>query len=169
MARRTVEEPDPGTDRNWDGSPTTTTSTYWIRTSNTAHYKNADVHGTDLQGLLQKLPGRVLAVGDVADWVKVPSDNEARYGSNEIAGERRPTGVAVHRRQRLTRGMPTRSRSRDQGPDPRHLSQFDKVDRYDYDGDGNFNEPDGYIDHFQDIHAGEGEEAGGGAQGEDAI
>ena len=36
-----VEEPDPGTDRNWDGSPTDNNSTYWIRTSNTAHYKNA--------------------------------------------------------------------------------------------------------------------------------
>ncbi|MGO1167373.1 MAG: immune inhibitor A domain-containing protein, partial [Janibacter sp.] len=42
-------------------------------------------------------------------------------------------------------------------------------DRYDHDGDGDFNEPDGYIDHFQAIHAGEGEEAGGGAEGEDAI
>ena len=42
-------------------------------------------------------------------------------------------------------------------------------DRYDYDEDGNFDEPDGYLDHFQAVHAGEGEEAGGGAQGEDAI
>ena len=50
-----------------------------------------------------------------------------------------------------------------------YLAQFDKVDRYDFDGDGNFTEPDGYIDHFQAIHAGEGEEAGGGAQGADAI
>ena len=50
-----------------------------------------------------------------------------------------------------------------------YLAQFDKWDRYDYDGDGNFNEPDGYIDHFQAIHAGEGEETGGGAQGTDAI
>ena len=49
------------------------------------------------------------------------------------------------------------------------LAQFDVWDRYDYDGDGNFNEPDGYIDHFQSIHAGEGEETGGGAQGTDAI
>ena len=46
---------------------------------------------------------------------------------------------------------------------------FDKWDRYDYDGDGDFNESDGYIDHFQAIHAGEGEEAGGGAQGVNAI
>ena len=42
-------------------------------------------------------------------------------------------------------------------------------DRYDYDGDGNFDEPDGYIDHFQSVHAGEGEETGGGAQGSNAI
>jgi len=41
-----------------------------------------------------------------------------------------------------------------------YLSQYDKRDRYDYDGDGNFDEPDGYIDTFQSVHAGEGEEAG---------
>ena len=39
-------------------------------------------------------------------------------------------------------------------------------DRYDFDGDGDFNEADGYIDHFQAVHAGEGEEAGADA---DAI
>ena len=42
-------------------------------------------------------------------------------------------------------------------------------DRYDYDQDGDFDEPDGYIDHFQAVHAGIGEDAGGGAQGDDAI
>ena len=31
----------------------------------------------------------------------------------------------------------------------RCLPHLDLWDRYDYDGDGNFNEPDGYIDHFQ--------------------
>jgi len=50
-----------------------------------------------------------------------------------------------------------------------YLSQFDVWDRYDQDGDGNFNEPDGYIDHFQSVHAGEGQETGGGAYGADAI
>ena len=45
----------------------------------------------------------------------------------------------------------------------------DTQDRYDCDGDGNFDEADGYVDHFQLVHAGEGEEAGGGAQGGDAI
>jgi len=40
-----------------------------------------------------------------------------------------------------------------------YLSRFDVWDRYDWDGDGNFDEPDGYIDHVQFVHAGEGNEA----------
>ena len=40
------------------------------------------------------------------------------------------------------------------------LASFDQWDRYDFDGDGNFNEPDGYIDHFQIVHAG-GDQADG--------
>jgi immune inhibitor A len=50
-----------------------------------------------------------------------------------------------------------------------YLSQFDVWDRYDHDGDGNFDEPDGYIDHFQSVHAGMGEEVGGGVLGTNAI
>jgi immune inhibitor A len=50
-----------------------------------------------------------------------------------------------------------------------YLADFDVWDRYDYDGDGDFNEPDGYIDHMQFVHAGEGNEAGGGALGDCAI
>ena len=38
-----------------------------------------------------------------------------------------------------------------------YLQQYDQWDRYDYDLDGIVNEPDGYIDHFQAIHAGEEE------------
>ena len=41
-----------------------------------------------------------------------------------------------------------------------YLKTFDHQDRYDFDGDGNFNEPDGFIDHFQIVHAG-GDEADG--------
>ena len=50
-----------------------------------------------------------------------------------------------------------------------YLAQFDVWDRNDFNNNGIFDEPDGYIDHFQAVHAGEGEDAGGGAQGEDAI
>ena len=46
---------------------------------------------------------------------------------------------------------------------------FDQEDRYDYDHDGNLREPDGYVDHLMVVHAGMGQEAGGGAQGDDAM
>lgn len=49
------------------------------------------------------------------------------------------------------------------------LSWFDQEDRYDYDNDGNYREPDGVIDHLMIFHASVGEEAGGGDLGEDAI
>ena len=49
------------------------------------------------------------------------------------------------------------------------MSQFDVWDRYDWDMDGDFNEPDGYIDHVNFVHAGEGNEAGGGTLGDCAI
>lgn len=49
------------------------------------------------------------------------------------------------------------------------LSEYDKFDQYDLDGDGNQNEPDGLVDHLMLIHAGTGQEAGGGLLGDDAI
>lgn len=49
------------------------------------------------------------------------------------------------------------------------LSEYDVWDREDYDGDGIYAEPDGIIDHLMVIHAGVGEEAGGGSLGGDAI
>ncbi|EBM0725685.1 M6 family metalloprotease domain-containing protein, partial [Salmonella enterica subsp. enterica serovar Senftenberg] len=110
--------------------------------------------------------GRFLAKGDVSDWVKVPY-NEAAYGSNKQSDAAgywpfiADTATAWYNDQK--------AKGKTDAEIKTYLQQFDKVDRYDYDGDGNFNEPDGYIDHFQAIHAGEGEEAGGGAQGEDAI
>ncbi len=94
--------------------------------------------------------------------------NEARYGSNEYADSRRLLDLRQGHGARPGT-TPRRPPARRDAEIKAYLAQFDKVDRYDYDGDGNFNEPDGYIDHFQAIHAGEGEEAGGGAQGADAI
>ncbi|MFT9848812.1 immune inhibitor A domain-containing protein [Aneurinibacillus sp. REN35] len=50
-----------------------------------------------------------------------------------------------------------------------NLAEYDRFDQYDLDGDGNLNEPDGLIDHLMIIHAGTGQEAGGGQLGDDAI
>ncbi|MBS7530974.1 immune inhibitor A [Hazenella sp. IB182353] len=48
-------------------------------------------------------------------------------------------------------------------------AKFDQRDPYDIDGDGNVMEADGLLDNLFIVHAGMGEEAGGGAQGENAI
>ena len=50
-----------------------------------------------------------------------------------------------------------------------YLKTFDHQDRYDVDADGDFNEPDGFIDHFQIVHAGGDEAASDPQQGTDAI
>jgi len=49
------------------------------------------------------------------------------------------------------------------------LAQYDVADPHDFDKDGNTYEPDGEIDCLVVIHAGRGEEFGGGTLGEDAI
>ncbi|GGD28832.1 immune inhibitor A domain-containing protein [Pontibacillus salipaludis] len=50
-----------------------------------------------------------------------------------------------------------------------NIADYDQWDRYDLDGDGDYLEPDGLVDHLMVIHSGVGEEAGGGSLGSDAI
>ncbi|WP_217130751.1 immune inhibitor A domain-containing protein [Streptomyces sp. AC558_RSS880] len=112
--------------------------------------------------------GRYSVEGEVSDWVKVPY-NEARYGNNACGDTNCPSvwnvvsdGLNAWVAQQKAAGRTDAQIKAD-------AARFDEWDRYDFDGDGDFNEPDGYIDHFQIVHAGEDESAGGGAQGEDAI
>lgn len=49
------------------------------------------------------------------------------------------------------------------------LQDYDLEDPHDLDGDGNLLEPDGLVDHLMIIHAGMGQEAGGGSLGDNAI
>ncbi|MFJ2441204.1 MULTISPECIES: immune inhibitor A domain-containing protein [unclassified Streptomyces] len=112
--------------------------------------------------------GRYSVDGEVSDWVKVPW-NEARYGSN-YCGSSNCSNVWDLVRDGVTAwAADQKAQGRTDAEIKDYLSQYDQWDRYDYDGDGNFNEPDGYIDHFQIVHAGEDESAGGGAQGTDAL
>ncbi len=155
-------------DRTWDGSATDDNSTYWTKDFNRDHYVEMMFGAKDSfkDFYLKQSNGRFLAKGEVSNWVTVPS-NEARYGSNDVAQSDgywsyiKDTASSWYAAQKAANKSDAEIKT--------YLAQFDKVDRYDYDGDGVFNEPDGYIDHFQAIHAGEGEEAGGGAQGSDAI
>ncbi|GAB3447042.1 immune inhibitor A [Phycicoccus ginsengisoli] len=163
----------PQPDRNWDGSSTDDNSTSWTSNYDRQHYLDMMFgDGESFKDFYAKQSnGRFAAKGDVSDWVTVPY-NESRYGHNPVKGDGtseadgywnyiKDTATAWYADQK--------AKGKTDAQITEYLKQFDKVDRYDYDGDGNFNEPDGYIDHFQAIHAGEGEEAGGGAQGEDAI
>ena len=99
--------------------------------------------------------------------------NEARYGrsngfpcasnvcSNTWALVRDAANQWVA--DQLAHGRTPGRRSRPTSP------TFDVWDRYDFDSDGNFNEPDGYIDHFQIVHAGGDQADGDPIYGEDAI
>jgi immune inhibitor A len=102
--------------------------------------------------------------GDVTDWVTVPG-NAASYDDDLGGG-----AVWQFLEDSLDGWYADQiAAGKSQADIDAYLSQFDVWDRYDWDGDGNFDEPDGYIDHFQSVHAGEGEEAGGGALGGQAI
>ncbi len=104
---------------------------------------------------IEQSSNRYAVNGDVTDWITVPG-NAATYDDDlggpaiwqflqdsvdgwyaaQIADGRTPAEIDAY------------------------LGGFDVWDRYDWDGDGNFSEPDGYIDHAQFVHAGEGEEGG---------
>ena len=142
-------------------------TTIWQADFNKAHYE--DMYFNKMVKYYKaQSSGRYTINGDVIDWVKVPF-NEARYGSNTCGST---TCSTVWYLIRDAINQWTADQIAD-GKTPaqikEYLDTFDKQDRYDVDGDGNFDEQDGYIDHFQIVHAGEGEETGGGAQGSQAI
>ena len=120
---------------------------------------------------IEQSSGRYTVHCDVTAWVAVPG-NAATYdddlvdvppgtGTNAVWYFLKDSVNAWYNAQIAAGKSPAEINA--------YLSQFDVWDRYDYDGDGNFDEPDGYIDTFQSVHAGEGEEAGGGSLDEAAI
>ncbi|WNC69845.1 immune inhibitor A [Thalassotalea nanhaiensis] len=91
--------------------------------------------------------------GEVAGWY-MAEKNAAFYGNNEDGDARSLVREALMHA----------------AADPSvNLADYDIEDRYDLDGDGNFWEPDGLVDHVMIFHSSVGEEAGGGQLGEDAI
>lgn len=102
--------------------------------------------------------GSLVVEGTVAGWYKLPG-NAAYYGANEpnSGNDVRPRNAVAHALQLAAQ-------------DPSiNLADYDTQDIYDIDGDGNYDEPDGIIDYLMVVHAGLGEDEGGGALGEDAI
>jgi immune inhibitor A len=157
----------PAPDRSVDNT------TIWAPDFNEAYYENllfSEAPGAvSMRNFyIEESSNRYTVNGDVTDWVTVPRGTDY-YGSNYCGGIVCARtwlfindSVDAWYNAQIAAGK-TDAEISD------YLSQFDVWDRYDYDNDGNFNEPDGYIDHFQAVHAGEGEETGGGAQGTNAI
>ena len=133
-------------------------STYWVEDFNRRHYMDMffATEGESFKNAYKEMSsGRYDVNGDVGDWVKVDKP-QAEYGTTESHADM--TYFIDDTAEAWYAAQIEAGRSRDEVVD--YLSRFDQWDRFDHDGDGDFNEPDGYIDHFQAIHAGEGEEAG---------
>jgi immune inhibitor A len=112
--------------------------------------------------------GRYSVDGEVTDWVRVPY-TQGRYGTDACGDNVCSTVWALVRdaatiwyEDQLAQGRSVADVNAD-------LQSFDVWDRYDFDGDGDFNEPDGYIDHFQIVHAGGDQADGDPIYGDDAI
>ena len=142
-------------------------TTIWQADFNKEHFE--DMYFNQMVDYYAKQSsGRYTINGDVIDWVKVPY-NEARYGSN-LCGATTCSTVWYLIRDAINQWVADQKAAGMSNQEIYdYLATFDAWDRYDVDGDGNFDEADGYIDHFQIVHAGVGEETGGGAQGEQAI
>ncbi|MCX4778663.1 immune inhibitor A domain-containing protein [Streptomyces sp. NBC_01264] len=166
---------NPGPQHNQIAQPdrAVNNSTAWRKDFNRAYFQDL-YFGTgkgknSLKTYYEKTSsGRYSVEGEVADWVKVPY-NEARYGSN-YCGSSNCSNVWDTVKDGVTAWAEGQKKAgKTDAQIKAQLAQYDLWDRYDFDGDGNFNEPDGYIDHFQIVHAGEDESAGGGVQGPNAL
>jgi immune inhibitor A len=155
----------PAPDRTKDNS------TYWTPDFNVRHYKDmlftpggGSYGHPSLRDFYQELSsGRFAWAGQVSDWTPVDG-TQADFGANSAdrgAGGDDANGPVSRVVKATLDGL---AASGDYGGID--LAKVDQTDRYDCDHDGNFNEPDGYIDHFGIVHAGGGEDAGAGA---DAI
>ncbi|WP_432495950.1 immune inhibitor A domain-containing protein [Kineococcus gypseus] len=142
----------PQPDRSQDNS------TYWTPDFSREHFQDM-FFGTDGESFAdfyeEQSSGRYTVTGDVSDWVTVPH-NEASYGETESQADM--TRFVQDSANAWYAAEKAKGRTDEQVRE--YLASFDEWDRYDYDADGVFDEPDGYIDHFQAVHAGEDESAG---------
>ncbi|MEU8172750.1 immune inhibitor A domain-containing protein [Microbispora hainanensis] len=162
----------------------------WVADFNTAHYNNMlytskgittrvrpdlkdprdgkkgiDISGSTLKNMYEEMSkGAYTVTGQAVGWLKVPH-SEAWYGAGkchtypqDMTGHadnpRGPAQLAVDAVDALVKSNPNFP-----------WADYDVEDTSDADGDGNFDEPDGVIDHLVLIHAGEDKSSGGGAEG----
>ncbi len=111
---------------------------------------------------LEQSCGSYKVEGDVFGWYELPH-SEAYYGDDDVENgghDNLKPGTAGDLVRDLLKvavanGVP--------------FEDYDLEDPFDLDGDENFDEADGIIDHLVIVHAGMDQSGGGGAQGDDAI
>jgi immune inhibitor A len=150
LAHNTLYEPDRAVDN----------TTIWVPDFNREYYMEMlfnDAPGANSMRNFYKeqSSNRYTVQGDVTDWVTVPG-NMADYDDN-------PDSQVWNFLEDSINGWYAAQIADGKTPAEinAYLAGFDVWDRYDYNGNGNFDEPDGYIDTFQSVHAGLGEEEGG--------
>jgi immune inhibitor A len=161
-----------GPEHNWIPQPNRAVdnSTLWQADYNVGHYQN--MYFNRMSDYFERQSSNrysVMAPGDaVHGWVKVPF-NEARYG-RDFCGSIVCNNTWFLIRDAMSYWVQGQlAAGKTDAEIVAYLDQFDVWDRYDLDGDGNFDEKDGFIDHFQIVHAGGDQAAGDPHQGTDAI
>ncbi len=119
---------------------------------------NGEEFITMKQYYLQQSGGSYTVDGNVSGWHTAQHD--AKFYGKQLSKQKKDSEARTFVKEALVAAA----------ADPNiNLADYDKEDRYDIDKDGNFNEPDGIIDHIIVIHAGVGQEQGGGTLGNDAM
>lgn len=140
-------------------------STYWSADVTPQHYRDMlFTEGGGVYGFpsmrdfyIEQSSGRFTWNGQVSNWVQA-SGTQATYGANSKKAGAGGDDLNGSVDRVVDATLKALAASGNFGGID--LTLADQIDRYDCDGDGNFNEPDGYIDHFGIVHAGEAEEAG---------
>jgi immune inhibitor A len=141
-----------------------------------------DISGYTMKNMYEEMShGAYTVTGEATPWVKVPH-SEGYYGANTCSQVEDENGQTV-----WDAGMPQGMQGHPDNPlGPGQLAidavdalaesdpgfpwaDYDIEDQGDLDGDGNYNEPNGVVDHVVLVHAGEDKSGGGGAEGPYAI
>ncbi|QYC43361.1 Immune inhibitor A precursor [Nonomuraea coxensis DSM 45129] len=128
-----------------------------------------DISGFTMKKMYEEMSkGAYSVTGSAVGWIKVPH-SEAYYGAAACGGA--PQDMSGHPSNELGAQQlaidSVNALAQAQPDFP--WADYDVEDISDADGDGNFQEPDGVIDHLVLVHAGKDKSSDGGAEGTYAI
>ncbi|MEV0583200.1 immune inhibitor A domain-containing protein [Nonomuraea sp. NPDC050310] len=131
-----------------------------------------DISGYSMKKMYEEMSkGAYTVTGEAVGWIKVPH-SEGYYGAARC-GERVQDMSGHPSNPRFPAGneqLPIDAVTALAQQNPAFpWADYDIEDVTDADGDGNYNEPDGVIDHLVLVHAGVDKSGGGGAQGSYAL